>query len=173
MKVEMLVRVHDNNGYTQGDIITIQPAGHGWGRGDLTGNIVVVTDMDIPCGEDWKVKKRCSSCEHRGVIWDTEKPSVGDIAVVKNTCPAIYHQSVDADYILSLAANGVPELKTNTFRSKRMSKLDLSSLLSADSLSVYEAESKISMVSMEVAADKLAKARKNPVAISIVTAKNG
>jgi len=146
--VEALIKCQAPQGdnpkaYEVGDIITIQPAGHGWGTGDLQGKIVVCVDLDLPCGKDFMVKKRCSQCEYQGIDWgDKTALETGDTGTPKITCPKEKYIQADVTFEYELTEKGIPTVNS-TLNKKKRAKIDLDDVLSAESKTLIQSETSL------------------------------
>lgn len=129
MKVEILVKRKSSpnpQGFQAGDIITIQPAGHKWGKGDLEVGEVVLMDLACPCPEgEWKKDFRCSQCRHNGIKWATEDVKVGDIADVNDACPLVQYENPETQFKMVLDSKGFPTVEKYNWVHKRRYKVDL------------------------------------------------
>lgn len=114
--VEMLVKAHEpqnEKGTQRKDIITVQAAPHPWGPGDMTGNVVIKMDLDLPYGSDCMTSRRCSTCEYQGINWADEALKEGSTGVPRITCPKEKYISIDGEFIFHLNVNGMPSVSLN------------------------------------------------------------
>lgn len=131
IKVEIIVAAGDHGANPEatrkGNILAIQPAGTKWGVGSLTGNVMFVCELDLPYGNNCMVKRRCVSCEHRGIEWDVEPPIKGTKGSPKQTCPLQKHMAADVEYTLDFIPNGHPIVRMDSAH-KHGSKIDFSKI---------------------------------------------
>lgn len=147
MLVEMLVKISEpqnENGTQSGDIIIIQPSGFEWGRGDLMGKTIFTLDLALPCtsgGSD--LCNRCTQCSYTGIIWKDEALIPG-VSIAKSDiyCPKQKHGAAFCEYLFELGPKGEP-LATRTKITKNPSKLDISSLLTAETIENIKVENQL------------------------------
>lgn len=155
---------------SKGDVIAVQPSGHEWGVGDLTGRSIFCVELDIPCGDDWKKTVRCSQCEYAGIVWP-DGTEVELIAVPDVSCPVRKYSSADVEFELVLTDKKVETLKTNLIN-KFSHKIDYLSFMSPDTvLSIEKEVPKVeggSNISKETQVLRLNNARKNPINSGLV-----
>ena len=165
-KVEVLVQAATK------EIITIQPSGHGWGKGDLTGRFVFCTELDLPCGDAWKKSIRCSQCEHMGLDWGTLTPSVGAKGVAKMSCEQMKYAAAEVSAELELDIHGIPQVK-ETLISKNRGLLDYSKAteLTTETIATVEAETGAELISDTEKEKRLENARENPVSKDLLSLK--
>jgi len=159
-KVEMIIKAQtplNDSGTQRYDILAIQPAGIKWGVGDLRGKVCIAMELDLPCGGDFMTKKRCSECEHSGIVWKDEIVKEGSLGYPRITCPVQKYLSPEAEFTLELNIHGIPTIKTNLLK-KHAYKLDYSvSILSLDTKNIIEDEKTITP---EILAERLLAVRK-------------
>lgn len=151
INVEILVKCQtpmNSRGMQKYDIITVQPAGTPWGIGDLQGKLVFILDLDLPCGLDFMKKKRCSQCEHMGITWESEPPTIGTKGHPRKTCPAQKYMTPDAIFEMALDIHGIPFIK-ETLNKKRKYQLDYSQVSSLTSETITKVESEKSVTENE------------------------
>jgi len=146
VKVEILIKAQipiNSKGSQRYDILAIQPAGTPWGTGDLQGKVCVAVELDLPCGKDFMVKKRCSACKYSGITWKDEIVKEGSVGYPRITCPVQKYLSPDAEFTLAIDIRGIPNIKTNLFK-KHAFKLDYSaSVLSLETKNIIESEKSV------------------------------
>jgi len=142
MIVEALINLKDLGQYVPGNIITIQPINFNWAWGDLMGRVVIQLELpDLPCGDGFMRKIRCSQCEHQGIAWKNETLTPGDTAPPKVTCPKEKYTAPDGEFLFYLDPKGNPKIKFELFK-KRRAKLDILAVLSPESVTEYLKECK-------------------------------
>lgn len=149
--VEVLVKCQipmNSRGMQRYDIITIQPAGIPWGTGDLQGKLVFVVELDLPCGLDFMKKKRCSQCEHMGIVWEDKELTAGTIGHPRETCPAQKYMVIDGVFEMAFDIHNVPFVK-ETLNKKRKYQLDYSQLAILDPGTISKVESEKSITENE------------------------
>ena len=147
VNIEILVKCQipmNERGMQRYDIITVQPSGTLWGIGDLQGKLVFVLELDLPCGLDFMAKKRCSQCEHMGIVWESENPTAGTKGVPRETCPAQKYMVPDAVFEMAFDIHEIPFVK-ETLNKKRKYQLNYSQLaiLKPGTISKVESEKSI------------------------------
>lgn len=155
------------------DVLAIQPSGTKWGLGSLTGNLMFCVELDLPCGVDFMVKKRCSGCEHLGIEWEVFPPTLGTIGHPKTSCPVQKYMVADISHELAFDIHSFPYI-INDLKHKHGSLLNYSLLLSPGSISIVESEEpSISFISEETKDERVALAKANPVNSSNLVRKSG
>jgi len=187
VKVEILVRAleaTDPEGGQRYDILTIQPAGHGWGNGDLTGRFVFCAELDTSCGSDFMIKKRCAGCEELAeIIWNEDPPELGTKGCRNQTCEVqkLLAAKVEYEFIAPTSKgisydSGKPEEVEldminykETFIHKFKAKIDYSNFLSLSPTTINTVEAEIGedLISSSVRDARLLAARKSQNAIQI------
>lgn len=175
VKVEILVSAvgSDNPDATQRyDILAILPAGHNWGRGDLTGRFMFCAELDLPCGsaEEWERRLWCSKCEHFGIEWEDEELVDGSKGSPKMTCPVQKYMSANVSHIFHKNAKGETHT-ADDLHHKNGGTFDYSNLsfLSVATKNKVEAENPIEPVDIAEAEKRKTTARKAQNAVSSST----
>ena len=159
MVIEALVNlknVGDEQNYEPGDILVIREKDSFWGTGDLQSRAIVQIEIgELPCGIEWGSKK-CVKCEHHGIAWDTDTPSIGDIGRPKISCQKEQYEVEDNSFAFTLNPQGIPVLEV-MFNKRRLGKVKIEEILSPESIAAYVNEKS---VTKEKRDEKLAIARK-------------
>jgi len=134
----------NSRGMQRYDIITIQPAGIPWGIGDLQGKLVFVIELDLPCGLDFMTKKRCSQCEHAGIVWESEPVVAGTKGYPRETCPAQKYMAPDAVFEMAFDIHEMPFVK-EVLNKKCKYQLDYSQIATLKPKTITEVESETSI----------------------------
>ena len=103
-----------------------------------------------------KKKKKCQDCEHQGIAWESDTFEIGDTAPPKITCPKERYTAPYVVFTFSVSDKGLPYI-TEDLSTKRRAYIDISSILSEESLESYLNETD---QTDEQLASKLALARK-------------
>lgn len=169
IKVEILVNAIDKpnpKACQRYDIVTIQPFGHKWGAGDLTGRFVFVTELDLPCGSNWKVTYRCSKCsyDYQMVDWETKPPVFGTKGYTNSICPVQKLGGADVEFMYEPYTNFetlgvVPHTTTNLIH-KNAAQIDYTKLSTLDQATIDEVESDPDIITEDQKNARLFQARK-------------